>query len=328
MNGKGTAREPRPLTPRQRQVLDLVVMGRGNKAIASELGIGEQAAKEHVSTLLRRFGVSSRAALAEIGTQLQILGTTDVDVSWLPYLFAGAPIGIQVLRGPDHTVVAVNAMNRRAFNGDIVGLPFREAFPLNADRMLALLDSVYASGEPIRQYEFEGTWLRDGELQTSYGDFVVQPTKGRDGSVKGVMIFGSDVTDRVLARRRAEQVTAEQLAVFDLMQEGVIVADSGGRILKVNDAARQLAGMPADMPRSMEPVEMFKIRDGDGRPLAPAEIPLMRAIAGETVPWADYIAYNPERGEDVRLRVSARPVRGANGAVIGGVVVMRRLRRE
>ncbi len=54
----------------------------------------------------------------------------------------------------------------------------------------------------------------------------------------------------------------------------------------------------------------------------------MRAIAGETVPWADYIAYNPERGEDVRLRVSARPVRGANGAVIGGVVVMRRLRRE
>src|SRR5258708_34896055 len=108
-------------------------MGRGNKAIASELGIGEQAAKEHVPTLLRRFGVSSRAALAEIGTQLQILGTTDVDVSWLPYLFAGAPIGIQVLRGPDHTVVAVDARNRGAFNGDIVGVPVRQAFSLTGD---------------------------------------------------------------------------------------------------------------------------------------------------------------------------------------------------
>jgi PAS domain-containing protein len=328
VDAKGTGRETRPLTPRQRQVLDLVVMGRGNKAIASELGIGEQAAKEHVSTLLRRFGATSRAALAEIGTQLQILGTTDVDVRWLPYLFAAAPIGIQVLRGPDHIVVAVNATNRRALDREIVGLPFREAFPRAAGGMIELLDSVYATGEPIRRYEYEGTWLRDGELQRGYGDFVAQPTKASDGTVTGVMIFGSDVTDRVLARRHAERITAEQLAIFDLMQEGVIVADSSGRLLKINEAARRLAGIPPEMPRSMEPIEMFQIRGADGRQLPLEEIPLMRAIAGETVPWTDYVSFNPERREDVRLRVAGTPVRDASGTVIGGVIVMRRLRGE
>jgi len=207
LNEKGTVR---PLTPRQRRVLDLVVQGAGNKAIAADLEISEQAAKEHVSTLLRRFHVSGRAALAEIGTRLQILGVTgaDVDVSWLPYLFVAAPIGIQVFRGPEHRVVAVNDTARRASDRDIVGLTFREAFPLNAERLLPLLDRVYATGEPHREYEFEGVWLRDGESQPSYGDFVLQPIKDADGAVSGVMIFGADVTERVVARRRAEQLNA------------------------------------------------------------------------------------------------------------------------
>lgn len=51
------------LTPRQADVLDLVRAGSMNKEIAARLGISEQAAKEHVSHLLRRFGAPNRAAL-------------------------------------------------------------------------------------------------------------------------------------------------------------------------------------------------------------------------------------------------------------------------
>src|SRR6266704_3243186 len=103
----------RPLTVRQRQVLDLVVRGLGNKAIATKFGISEQVVKEHVSTLLRRFSVTSRAALAEVGTQLQIMGVTGADTSWLPYLFMSAPTGMQVFRGPDHLIVATNETARK-----------------------------------------------------------------------------------------------------------------------------------------------------------------------------------------------------------------------
>ncbi len=54
----------RTLTPRQREVMDLVRAGRTNKEIAERSGISEQGAKTIVSRLLRTFGAPNRAALA------------------------------------------------------------------------------------------------------------------------------------------------------------------------------------------------------------------------------------------------------------------------
>lgn len=304
-----------------------MVRGLGNKAIATELAISEQAVKEHVSNLLRRFEVSGRASLAELGTQLQIMGVTDADTSWLPYLFIAAPIGVQVFRGPDHRVVATNEAARRAADRDVIGLPLREAYPLTADRIGPMLDRVFAAGEPHVEYEFSGTWVRDGQTQASYSDFVLQPIKGSDGTVTDVVLFGSDVTERVLARRRAEQLSAEQLAVFDLMNDGVIVADATGKIVKVNGAARQIAGMPIDFDQLVsERVAPFQVRHPDGRPVEFHDLPLVRALAGETLPWADYIVFNAVRQVDVRVRVAAKPMHSGAGTIAGAVLVFRLVR--
>jgi DNA-binding CsgD family transcriptional regulator len=51
------------LSPREREVLILVVAGCPNKEIAFRLGISYQTAKMHVGRLLRRLGVSSRVEL-------------------------------------------------------------------------------------------------------------------------------------------------------------------------------------------------------------------------------------------------------------------------
>ena len=52
------------ITPREREVLERVVNGMTNKAIAEEMGIGEQAVKAHISRLFLKFRVESRAGLA------------------------------------------------------------------------------------------------------------------------------------------------------------------------------------------------------------------------------------------------------------------------
>jgi len=305
-------------------VLDLVTRGMANKAIASELAISEQAVKDHVSTLLRRFEVSNRASLAEIGTHLLIMGVTDADTSWLPYLFMAAPIGMQVFRGPDHRIVATNAHARKAADRDVIGLPLREAYPLTADQIGPMLDRVLASGEPHVEYEFSGTWVRDGVTQASYSDFVLQPIKGPDGTVTDIVLFGSDVTERVLARRRVERLSAEQLAIFDLVTDGVLVADATGRLLQVNDAARRLTGMQENFDlRVRERIAPFAIRDASGRPLQYEELPLIRALAGETVPWTELVAYNPVTKTDYRQRATAAPIHASDGAIIGAVVLLR-----
>src|ERR1035437_2569261 len=52
------------LTPRETEVLRLVVNGHKNKVIASELGISLQTTKNHVSHLLTKLNVRSRLELA------------------------------------------------------------------------------------------------------------------------------------------------------------------------------------------------------------------------------------------------------------------------
>lgn len=55
------------LTPRQRQVLDLIVAGQSNKEIARSLTLGEGTVKIHVAALLKALGVSNRSAAAAWG---------------------------------------------------------------------------------------------------------------------------------------------------------------------------------------------------------------------------------------------------------------------
>jgi DNA-binding NarL/FixJ family response regulator len=52
------------LTPRQRQVLDLIVAGQSNKEIARSLSLGEGTVKIHVTAVLRVLGVPNRSAAA------------------------------------------------------------------------------------------------------------------------------------------------------------------------------------------------------------------------------------------------------------------------
>jgi DNA-binding NarL/FixJ family response regulator len=59
-----TASAKSPLTPRQRDVLELLVQGKPNKEIASALHLGEGTVKIHVAAIFRHFGVNNRAAAA------------------------------------------------------------------------------------------------------------------------------------------------------------------------------------------------------------------------------------------------------------------------
>jgi DNA-binding NarL/FixJ family response regulator len=58
-----------PLTPRQRDVLELLVQGKTNKEIALVLDLGEGTVKIHMAAIFRYFGVNNRAAAAVAGAR-------------------------------------------------------------------------------------------------------------------------------------------------------------------------------------------------------------------------------------------------------------------
>jgi DNA-binding NarL/FixJ family response regulator len=64
-----TASRPFALTPRERQVLALVVAGHANKEIASACAVSEETVKHHLTRMFDKVGASNRLELAMLATR-------------------------------------------------------------------------------------------------------------------------------------------------------------------------------------------------------------------------------------------------------------------
>ena len=67
--GAGVTAVSPVLSPRERQVLDLIMAARSNREIAEELGIEERTVKAYVASLLRKTGADNRVSLSVQATQ-------------------------------------------------------------------------------------------------------------------------------------------------------------------------------------------------------------------------------------------------------------------
>jgi PAS domain S-box-containing protein len=124
-------------------------------------------------------------------------------------------------------------------------------------------------------------------------------------------------------RKSISTLAIEQVAAFYAqLAEGAIVADAAGRILMVNAAAEHIHGAahlnigPEDYSKT------YSLRTLDGAPHPTADLPLIRAVQGETVSEARWRIVRPD-GVTVLAIGSASPVRDANGGQIGAVLTLR-----
>lgn len=61
------------LTPRESEVLELIVAGRSNKEIGSDLSISEATVKSHINSILSKLGVTDRTQAATTALQRGIV---------------------------------------------------------------------------------------------------------------------------------------------------------------------------------------------------------------------------------------------------------------
>jgi two-component system NarL family response regulator len=64
------------LTPRESEVLELIVAGRSNKEIGSDLSISEATVKSHINSILSKLGVTDRTQAATTALQRGIVHLT------------------------------------------------------------------------------------------------------------------------------------------------------------------------------------------------------------------------------------------------------------
>jgi PAS domain S-box-containing protein len=125
---------------------------------------------------------------------------------------------------------------------------------------------------------------------------------------------------------RSEAALREQTrilrSVLDCMWDGVVVADPEGRFLVFNPAAERIIGRgPVESPPKNWS-RYYELFMADRRTPYPVnDLPLVRAVRGESVDQAELYIAHPSRENGTWIRVSGRPVHSETGQVNGGVVV-------
>ena len=139
------------------------------------------------------------------------------------------------------------------------------------------------------------------------------PLRDAQGHLTGTVSVFHDVTGARRLEREAAEHAAQLTTVVDLVDEGIFIIAADGALLFTNGLGRQLLG---DIPSGELPHERAKrlsIRDLDGQPLTPEQVPSARALTGETVPPTDVLVSSAS-GATRRIRVRAHPLRRGHGA--------------
>ncbi|WP_051662780.1 PAS domain S-box protein [Flavobacterium sp. KJJ] len=138
-----------------------------------------------------------------------------------------APVGITILRGPNYMVEMANEAYLRLVDREektFVGRPLFESLPEVEESVNSLLKGVFKTGIPFHGNELAIPIKRYGKLDNSYFDFLYHPLKEEDGSISGIIVIVTEVSEKVEARKKTEQneerlniiVEASELGTWEL----------------------------------------------------------------------------------------------------------------
>lgn len=125
---------------------------------------------------------------------------------------------------------------------------------------------------------------------------------------------------------RVEDEQRRLLSLIDTLPEGLLIVRPDGQITQYNQAALAILGTVAAEQSWPERVQAHGARTPDGRPFLADDLPLVRALRGETVKAVEMLVRRPD-GVDVPLLVSAGPLRGPDGGVGGALSVFQDISR-
>lgn len=129
-----------------------------------------------------------------------------------------------------------------------------------------------------------------------------------------------------LLRSRDDLARQSQLleSVVNNMGDGLMAIRSDGSVILVNDTAMRIFGATQAPDSASEDTANYGFFLDDGvTPYASEQLPVIRALRGESTDNASMIARNHHAPDGISLRVTGRPMRDADGNVIGSIIVGR-----
>lgn len=128
-------------------------------------------------------------------------------------MISQAPVAMAILMGESHIVTVANKLMIDVWgkpSSEIMQRPVFEALPdARGQGFEVHMDKVYKTGETYYANEMPVQLIRHGDPELIYQNFVFHAYKDADGTIKGVIVITTDVTEQVIARRKIESSEKE-----------------------------------------------------------------------------------------------------------------------
>ncbi|SNC77291.1 PAS domain S-box-containing protein [Hymenobacter gelipurpurascens] len=185
------------------------------------------------------------------------------------------PAHIATLSGPEHIYTFMNERSEQLFGGAVeLGVPAAVARPeFVTNGYLHLIDEVYRTAKPFLLSEMPMAQppAPNGSVSTLYFDGTLQPLTDEQGQTQGILVFGIDVTERVVARQRTAELMEEirqQDAQFRTLVESlplfIFITDAEGNVLYFNPQRQAYTGQPSSTDNwedAIHPDDVLRMRE-------------------------------------------------------------------
>jgi PAS domain S-box-containing protein len=205
------------------------------------------ASNEELASTLEELTVTNE----ELAESQQILQTLNNNLAESEARFRAvvtqAPVGVCIIRAHDLMIQDVNDAYLRLVGRpreSMENLTIWQAVPEAADTYAPIMNEVISTGMSFSATEHELQLPRNGAPQQVFVNFVFEPVRYDDGSVKAIMVVAVDVTLQVAARRRIEAAEETLRLAIDSANMGTWMAELATDRLTVSEQAEKIHGIP------------------------------------------------------------------------------------
>ncbi|MCL6432110.1 MAG: PAS domain S-box protein, partial [Anaerolineae bacterium] len=322
-----------------RSVIAVPLLGRERPLGALVLLITESARRYGPRDLALAQELGRRAGLAIENARLYrqaqaARGEAERRAAELDGAISAVPDGL-IIYGPAGEIVRMNraAEEILAYTPEERRLPFAERMALlhfETPERKPFPTEDLPMARALRGETVQGAVLlahREADGQAACYSVSAAPIRDASGRILGAVSTFSDITrvhelqeerERLLAevQRRA----AELDATIDSVADGLLVYNAAGELIRMNRAAQGILGVSPKrgLVGIAAGAQMYGLTRPDGQPVPVEDIPLVRALRGETV-RSEVLVLHPPDGRTLWVSSSAAPVCDPDGRLIGAV---------
>lgn len=226
-----------------------------------------------------------------------------------------APVAIAVFRGENFVTEIANDAYLPLVGktrDEFIGRPLFDVLPETKPVLEPLARELIRTGKPVEKNEFEVIINRYGKNETCYFNSLWEPLYETDGRINGFMVVAHEITEQVLARKRAEESEARFKAIIQATPECIKIVDTDGTLIFMNSTGLEMIESDTSILSNASVFDMIAPEDREQWIMNHKKV-----CSGESLAWEFDIVGS--KGSRKRMETHAVPLKGEAGVFQLGV---------